>query len=407
MAAFLVTWAASAQEALRDSLAGDAAVEAQHQRMMSQPWNFKKGDFTLTTVPSLGLSWNDNINLVKTGGLDDFILSPFLHVDAAYPLTAVNVLTLSVGAGYDKYFNHDNYSGVRVQSGSALVFDAYVKDFKIELSDRFSVTENSSGQAATALTGPNGAVQNSAGVTVDWDLQDVTLTLGYSHANYIPIASALSYETSSTESVLPRAGLQLDPTLTVGIEGSGSFTTYDQPVLNDNQGYSGGVYADWKPGKTGFSISLRGGYAVYLFQQTSRFIRAVNQSTWYADLTATHAITDWLTYSVSAGHELRLGLQADSVQATYFRPALHLNIVKNLNLGTSLSFEHGSQTSSFLIGNSMETYDWVFGTLDLSYPIFKRVSLGLNYRLNLRSSNFAIREYTQNVLGLTATYQLP
>ncbi len=372
---------------------------------MSQPCNFKKGDFTLTVAPSLGLSWNDDINFSKSEPLSDFILSPNVRLDAAYPVTAVNLLTLSVGVGYDKYFEHDNFSGVRVQSGSALAFDVYVKDFKIDLHDRFQVTQNSAGLPAVAVTGPNGAFQNAAGLTVDWDLQDVTLTLGYDHQNYIPVSSVLAYATGATESVLPRVGFQLNPTLTVGLEGSASFTTYDQRVLNDNQGYSGGVYADWKPGKTGFSISLRGGYAIYQFQQTSYFIRAVNQSTWYADLTASYAITDWLSYSVSAGHELRLGLQADSIEDTYFRPSLHWNIIKDLTLGTSVSFEHGSQTGSALIGFGAETYDWITGSLDLSYPVFKKFSLGLSYRFTLRASNFAAREYTQDVVGVTLTYQ--
>ena len=402
----LLTSVASAQEALRDSLAGDAAVEAQHERMMNQPWNLKKGDFKLTWQPSLSLSWNDNINLVHSGQLSDFIISPSVLFDASYPVTSVNLLTLSVGLGYDQYFEHDNYSGFRVQSGSALAFDMFVKDFKIDFHDRFSASENSSGQANVAGTaGLNGGIQNAAGVAVDWDLQDVTLSLGYDHQNYIPANSSLSYETSSTESVLPRVTFQLNPTLSLGLEASASFTTYDKHVLNDNQGYSAGIFAEWKPGRGGLSIAPRAGYAIYQFQQTSYFIRAVNQNSWYADLTATHPITEWLTYSVSAGHELRLGLQADTTQATYFRPTLNWNIVKDLGIATALSYEHGSQSGSALIGASGETYDWIYGSLGFNYPIARRASLGVGYRFTLRGSNFVAREYAQNVITLSLTYR--
>lgn len=402
--ALLAGLPAAAQEALRQSLAGDAAAETQHQAMMSQPWNIKKGDFKLIATPSLGLSWNDNINISRYQPLEDFILGPRLSLNAAYPLTTVNLLSASVDAGYDKYFEHDNYSGLRVDSGSAVAFDIYVKDFKIDLHDRFDVSQNSAGQPNVANTGPNGAVENAAGTSVNWDLEDVVLTLGYDHQNYNPIASALSYEASATESTLGRSAFQLSPTLTVGVEGTVSFTTYEQRVLNDNQGYSGGVYGDWRPGAA-LSLSPRAGYATYLFQQTSRVIRAQNENSWYADLTLTHAVTSWLSYSFSVGHELRLGLQADSTQSTYVRPALNWNLIKDLSLSTSFSYEHGTQTASSLIGSGSEAYDVTSGTLGLTYALLKKMSLGLNYHLTIRASNFAPREYTQNLVSLSLTYQ--
>ena len=73
-------------------------------------------------------------------------------------------------------------------------------------------------------------------------------------------------------------------------------------------------------------------------------------------------------------------------------------------MGTSLSFEHGTQTASGLIGVGAETYDFITGSLDLNYPLLKRVSLGLSYRFTLRASNIAGRGYTQDVIGLVLTY---
>src|SRR5208282_3327011 len=97
----LVLLAASpalAQEALRDSLAGDAAAEARKTQMESLPYTFKSGDFKLLVVPSLSLSLNDNVNTVKTDPQQDFILSPLVQLDLSYPITQNNVLSLNVGA---------------------------------------------------------------------------------------------------------------------------------------------------------------------------------------------------------------------------------------------------------------------------------------------------------------------
>ena len=77
---------ATAQEALRDSLAGDAAAEARQIQLESLPYTFKSGDFRLLVVPSLGLDWNDNINCSKTDPEQDFILSPLVQLMPAIRL---------------------------------------------------------------------------------------------------------------------------------------------------------------------------------------------------------------------------------------------------------------------------------------------------------------------------------
>jgi len=120
---------APAQEALRNSLTGEAAAAARKIQVESLPYTFKYGDFKLLLTPSLDLDWNDNINIVKTNALQDFILSPRLQLDLSYPITENNLLSLNVGAGYDKYLDHDQYSTWYLQSGSELSFDIYVKDF--------------------------------------------------------------------------------------------------------------------------------------------------------------------------------------------------------------------------------------------------------------------------------------
>src|SRR5258706_7826832 len=69
----LATWSASAQEALQNSLAGDAATTARGKQMQSPDYTIKDGDFQMLVLPSLGLDWNDNINLSQTNLMDDYI----------------------------------------------------------------------------------------------------------------------------------------------------------------------------------------------------------------------------------------------------------------------------------------------------------------------------------------------
>src|ERR1051326_8594547 len=87
------------QQALRESLAGDAAIAARRAEGENQPYTFKSGDFRLLASPSLGLAYNDNITVTDHHQLDDFILQPFLGLRATYPITRANLLRLNLGIG--------------------------------------------------------------------------------------------------------------------------------------------------------------------------------------------------------------------------------------------------------------------------------------------------------------------
>jgi hypothetical protein len=396
---------ALAQDALRASLAGEASSQAVHQELESLPYTFKFGDLKLLVTPSLGLDWNDCIDLSGSTSKQDVILRPMVQFQGGYPLTAYNLLSVSVGVGYDKYFLHDDYSGVRIESGSQLNFDVGVKDFRFNFHDRFQYSRDSAGQSAVAGSGRYGGLDNSAGLSATWDLRDVTLNAGYDHQNFISSSSDFSSNTHSSEQMVGRAGFRFNPQLTAGIEGTGSFTSYEQQGLNNSVGYSVGLYGDVRPGKF-FQIQPRVGYTIYDFQQTSRSIQAMNQNAWYAGVTVRHELTDAFNYSVSAGHELRLGIQADSVDSWYFRPNFTWNIIRDVRLSTDFSYEHGTQGNSQQGGGVSETFDWFGGGLGIGLSLTKKLDMSLDYRLTVRSSNAASRDYTQNLVGLRLTYLL-
>ncbi len=420
----LIMRPAGAQESLRNSLAGDAAAEARRQQMASPLYTVKAGDFRLLVVPSVEMDWNDNVNISKANQQSDFILKPLVQLTGSYPLTQQNLLSLSVGVGYDDYLEHGQYSALRVNSDSQLSLDMYIKDFWINFHDRFSFFEDPSSEASLYGTATYGGLMNSAGLTATWDLKDVVLTLGYDHQNFISSSGIFSYLNRSSELPMARAGFLFNSRLTAGIEGSASYTSYDQNVLNKNQSYSAGVYADWKPGSY-FRVQPRAGYTIYQFQHTSRSyainhqfgpgvpiflplgqtIQTTDLNTWYADLTVSHQASKAVSYSLSAGHEIRPGIQSDAIEDTYFRPNITWAIVKDLNLNTSLFYEHGNLGAGNVTGNLTETYDWYGGGLNLSYPLMKKLILSLNYRLTLRSSDNSGREYLQNLVGIKLSYQ--
>jgi hypothetical protein len=401
---FFVLMSASAQEALDQSQAGDAAAQARITQSESQPYTIKDGDFKLLVVPSLGLDWNDNINITKTNALSDFILEPRVQLDASYPVSDRNLLSLNLGVGYDEYLDHPGYSTWYLSSDSGLSFDIYVNDFWFNLHDRASYVQDTAQNPQLSGTADYATIVNTAGLSATWDLNQLTLSSGYDHQNTIATTSQYDSQNNAAEMLFAKAGAEVYPGVTPGVEVTTAFTTYQQATLNNNDAYTAGGYVNWQPGSY-FSLQSQGGLSTYRFQHTSQSVRTDNLNSWYCGLTITHQPTDAISYTLAAGHEVQLGIQSDATEDWYVRPTIQWNIIKNVSLHTSFSYENGTQGVGNVSGNQTDTFDWMYTEVGASYSVLKKLSLGLNYRLTIRSSSTSNDGYTQNVVGFTLTYQ--
>ena len=175
-------------------------------------------------------------------------------------------------------------------------------------------------------------------------------------------------------------------------------------MLNNNSSFSTGIYADFHPGRY-FQVTPHFGYTKYYFQHTSQSIQTSDQGSWYADLLITHQMTEAVSYMLDAGHNVSLGIQSDAIEQNYVTLGVTWNIIKDLTLKTTFSYQRGNQGQGNVAGNLTETYGWYNGNLNLSYPIMKKLTASLSYRLTLRSSNIPLNEYTQYLVGLMLTYQ--
>jgi hypothetical protein len=126
-------------------------------------------------------------------------------------------------------------------------------------------------------------------------------------------------------------------------------------------------------------------------------------------LTISHQVRESIRYVLDVGHESSLGVQSDLTEDWYVRPSINWSFIKDWNFNTGLFYQHGKQgLGSQFIGpgnlNQSENYDWYGGNLSLSRAITSRLTLSLDYRLTVRSSNRADNSYTQNLVGLRLTY---
>jgi Putative beta-barrel porin 2 len=399
---------AMAQEALQNSLAGEAAASSRSQQFQSsqgREYTFKYGDYQMLLQPSLGVDWNDNVYLSHNNALNDYILEPALHITASYPVSQRDLLYLDVTVGYDRYLLHPALSTfeLNASSGTGLSFDLAIKNFTINLHDWLSYVQDSAQSATVANTANYGTFQNTAGLSGTWNLDQVLLSLGYDHQNVFSTSAQYNDLDRAAEMLVARAGFQVHPKVTVGLESTASFTTYDEAVFNNNQAYTIGPYAEFRSGKY-LRLSARGGYATYQFQRTSATVQTSNQNTWYAGLNLSDQLRPSMHYSLEGGREEELGDLSDLMEDWYARLNINWKIIKSLDVTTGFFYEHGNQGVGNVAGNFTETFDWYGGTLSLQHALTSRITLGLNYRLTLRSSSIADDGYAQNLVGLQITY---
>ena len=302
----------SAQDALRDSLAGESAAALKRYARENQPYNLKLGDLKLLVDASLQVEANDNVNLVHSGAQADVILRPKISVAGTWPVTPLNSLDLSVGLGYAKYLEHGQYDQLLIQPGSALAFDFFAGDWRINLHDRFSYSQDPLQNGSVSGTAQYGGLNNALGFSADWDLRDVVLTVGFDHLNFISSTKRYSYVDHRAEQALGRASIQLHPAVKAGLEASGGPTDYAQPILSDNLNYSVGPFVGWQV-DAHLNLELRGGFVGYTFVPNSGLQNLPDSSSYYFLLQLQHTPSETISHTLEAGRELSSGINANLI----------------------------------------------------------------------------------------------
>ena len=412
------------QDAVRPSLAGEASAEARQIDIERLPYNLLLGPVRFRVSATMGIEYNDNINLAEnesgvlqtpigpifetTRKEDDFIFRPAVNFDAIWPVTQLNTLRLDLGLSYAVYFDHSNADtrGVLIAPGSQLAFDVFVGDFRINFHDRPQLQQDPISEGSLSNVVDYGRFENTAGVSVLWDLNKAILTLGYDHYTYISTVSQFDYlnrnaeEFSGTLQVMPASNVG------VGVEGYGTITYYDQHVLNDSQSYAVGGFIETQITN---NIKVRGaaGYQHIDFDSnTINFFGLTlvhdqpSLSDYYANILITHRLNAVISQSISAGHESQLGINSNYITLNYIRHTVTWNILRNTLLSTEFFYEDANDSGGF----PHEHFDRFGGALTVGYQLTPHVTLGARYQYTQKDSDIPFRDYEQNRVSVDGTY---
>ena len=399
---------------------------ARHQdqsHTLPTDYNMKLGPVLFNFNSSLGAEYVDNVGLSTSGSVSDFLLTPTVGIQASWPVTQVNTLTLSTSLGYTKYLTHPQYdtSHVLVSPDSRFSFDVYVGDFKINLHDDFSYQQDPVGEAALSNVVNFDRFQNVAGVTTLWDLNKVLVTLNYDHINFIssniqnlngshvPNPGALDY---TADQVSASAELHISSTFMTGLEAAGSVRSYDQ-FSGDYTGFSAGPFMKLQV-TDHIKAMLSGGYRYQVSPANNLgpgqlmlpgtvmpSSGGVNSDSYYADLTLDHEVNKYYIERLSLGHDIELGLLGEQSEISYVNYTSSWHVNKRLNLALTLGYQNVNELGG-LVGVS--SYDFVTAGVQASFPVTKSISGAVYYQFNDKLANAAIQNYQQNRVGVILTY---
>ena len=396
-----LTPAVRAQEAVRPSLAGEAAAEARRQSIEQIPYNLLLGPVRFRFSVTTGVEYNDNINLAETDKQDDLIFRPQLNIDAIWPVTQLNTLRLDLGFGYAFYINHPNAdtNGVLISPGSQLAFDIFVQDFRINFHDRFSLQQDPVAQIQLSNVVDYGRFENTAGVSVLWDLNKAVLTFGYDHYAYVSTTNAFSYLDRNAEELTLSAYFALTSTTGAGLETSAVFNYFDQPVLNDSISYSIGPFVETQ--LTNYlKLRASAGYQFINFDSGGSVGDTKDGSDFYANLLLSHRINAAISQTLAAGHESQLGVNSNFVRLNYVRHTATWNIINHVLLATEAFYEDGDDSGG-LFSEHIQRYG---GAATVGYQLTPHVTLGLRYQYTQKQSDLPLRDYKQNRVSFDGTY---
>jgi hypothetical protein len=421
------------QDAIRPSLAGEAAAEARRQSIDKIPYNLQLGPIKFRFSATMGVEYNDNINLAEdssaffpspTGPIlittkpqDDIILRPQVNINALWPITQLNTFKMDIGVGYAFYLNHSNYNtnGVLVSPGSQIAFDIFVSDFRINIHDRFSLEQDPVAEVALSNVADYGRFQNTAGISVLWDLNKAVVTVGYDHYNFISTTSVFDYLDRNAEIFSGSIGFTPSSTVTVGVEGSFVDTYYNKNILNDSRTYSVGGFLETQL-TSYLKLRVAGGYQVINFDHTGLVNDAHDLKDYYANALLSHRVNSVLTQNLSVGHETQLGVNSNYVKLNYARYTTSWNIFYHTLFSTEMFYEDADDSggSGILFGPVSgvpnvnpfvaEHIHRYGGALTLGYQLTPHVTLGLRYQYTQKDSDQPLRDYQQNRVAFDGTY---
>jgi len=327
-----------------------------------------------------------------------------------WPVTLKNSLDVSLGVGYSAYAQHQDLSQFFINPGSGVSFDVFAGDFKINLHDRITITENA--YENPGISGQNRnlvSLENTLGTGVLWDLDKAMANLGYDHVNEVSLGQIQHLPDATSENIHANAGVHVRPELLVGVEAGGSLIRYSQTPLSNSDTSPNAV--QWNGGVFGsaqisdyLSARLDAGYTVYTPDTTSTNVVTRDSSGFYLSASLSHRVNQHVNYTLSAGRSTDLSAYGQAQSYYFVSVEPNWNFFRKYSVSTPISWRKGTQVYNTTVNNQLD-YEQIQLGLTVNRSLTKKLSVGISYQFVEETASELSLNYTVNIVGLNFSYQ--
>jgi hypothetical protein len=374
-------------------------------------YNVKAGPVQMSFTAGMGTAYNSNVNASSSNPQGDFYLTPRVGVGIFWPFSKVNNFSLNLQTGYNYYLTRTdlNRQQFYLAPGSELVFNIFVRDVRITLFTRPSITTNPALDPTVNNSNNDNAnyniASNVAGINVSWDLNDILFNAGVANSLNYSLTSDYTNQNNTGNQVYANASVMLQPYLRAGLQGSVSTIYYFDGAsqgansLNNGISYMLGPFASGNITRyTTWSAGV--GWQISDFNENNNSLNTGNASNPYFYFSIANELNRYFTHSFSASFETAPSYQSNFVQLFTVDYNFSWILIRNWSLGGGLSFNNGSESP----GPNSQDFNQAGFNLSLGYQLTKNWFANVYYSFIGRGSTVPVDEYNQQILGVNLNY---
>ena len=399
-----------------NSPGGLSPVDAVDQSAVEEKYNFRLGLVDFIVAAGVGVEFNDNITLASSDEISDIIIRPEFNIDGVLRVSELNTLRFGLGLGYAKYIDNSQFDSdsIIVSPTSALVWSVKSGNVTFTVRERLSYQEDSFALTTASNVATFKRWENQAGFEIDWDATEYArVSVGFDRFDLWAKDDTFSSQDRSINTVFLRPSVDVNPRVTVGLNGSVSWITYKQDIQADGKTLLVGPFMQVKVSEaTDFYAEVGWQKANFdggtIQQQETRDangaivlpeIRDTEDSQqMYFKTQITNRPSEHFRHTFTASRTAESGLGSNFYDLYHFEYSADWLIRENTSI-TPTAFYEMYETS----GNQPEDATRLGFALGIHHMLSNSLTIGLDYRFLTKDSNLPNSDFKQN-LGMFSVY---
>ena len=378
-----------------------------------QDYNLKLGPFYFDLTGTFTAVFNDNLNVSGVLAEEDIILSSGINFDGTWQFSNFNKISMTLGATYQKYINHPELDSknnfLQFSPNTEISFTMLVKNFTFRYFDQ--LTYSSDATDSIAIDPETGELvidilqyarfENTAGVNVEWDLNQIRVNLGYTRLDII--ASDKQFEnTERTQQTMPFTfSVFLSPNFITGLQGSVYQNEPKIDFLNKSTGYGIGPFVQWEMSKY-IRLALSGNWTIIKFDQTGSNEDFSDSSEFNLSMDLYHTVNSKFFHHINFQRSTQYGFISNFITLNRIGYKFKLDVFRKTSLNGHLGYMRGRDSG----GRLPEKFDRFNFGLSIGYALSEKLSWTLRYASTSKSSNLDLRDFNQNIWDVGFSYDL-